>query len=262
MLPMSGYEAESYMIPKLSLDKGDLGDFMNELRGFHEQFRECFTRSEPREHFWLYMSGQFGTFKRKSIEPIALRMEEGNVRAMQRFISDVVWDEKLMLEQYHGLVNEDLGDPQGILIFDEAGFAKKGDDSVGVARQYCGSRGKVDNCQVGVFAAYASRHGYTLVDKRLYIPEKWFDDSHISRRRNCKMPSDLTFRTKPRLAVDMYRKLRDESGIPFKYVVADSIDGADPDFIGAVEEKVGTTYHQPSKSDFLSPPPSLASVPL
>jgi SRSO17 transposase len=249
MLSASRCEAESYRIPKFSLDRGDVDDFMEELRGFHDQFRKCFMRSEPREHFWLYMSGQFSPLERKSIEPIALQMEDGNVRAMQRFVSDVVWDEKLMLDQYYNLVNEDLGDPEGILIFDESGFAKKGDDSVGVARQYCGSTGKVDNCQVGVFAAYASRHGYAFLDKRLYIPEKWFDDSHTSRRRKCKIPSDLTFQTKPRLAADMYRRLRDESDIPFKYVVADSVYGANSDFIGAIEEKVGTTYFVSVHSD-------------
>ncbi len=99
---------------------------------------------------------------------------------MQRFVSDAVWNEKAMLRQYHSLVNEDMGDPEGILIFDESGFAKKGDDSVGVSRQYCGSTGKVDNCQVGVFAAYASRHGYAFLDKRLYVPQKWFEDAHAA----------------------------------------------------------------------------------
>lgn len=91
---------------------------------------------------------------------------------MQRFVSDVVWNEELMLQRYHALVAEDMGDPEGILIFDESEFAKKGDDSVGVARQHCGSTVKVDNCRVGVFAAYPSRHGCAFPDKRLYVPEQ------------------------------------------------------------------------------------------
>lgn len=251
MLSASRCEGDSFAIPKFSLDRGDVEGFMDELRGFHDQFRDCFMRSEPREHFWLFMSGQFSPLERKSIEPIALQVEDGNVRAMQRFVSDVVWDEKLMLRQYHILVDEDMGDPEGVLMFDESGFAKKGDDSVGVARQYCGGTGKVDNCQVGVFAAYASRHGYAFLDKRLYLPRSWFEDDHSERRRKCKMPVDLTFQTKPRLAADMYRELRAEGIIPFKYVVADSVYGTNPDFIDAIEEKVGTTYFVSMPSDTL-----------
>ena len=251
MLSASRCEGDSTAIPKFCLDRGDVEGFMDELRGFHDQFRDCFMRSEPREHFWLYMAGQFSPLERKSIEPIALQVEDGNVRAMQRFVSDVVWDEKLMLREYHALVDEDMGDPEGVLMFDESGFAKKGDDSVGVARQYCGRTGKVDNCQVGVFAAYASRHGYAFLDKRLYIPRNWFEDSHLDRRRKCKMPMDLSFKTKPRLAAEMYRELRAEGIIPFKYVVADSIYGANPDFIGAIEERVGTTYFVSMPSDTL-----------
>jgi SRSO17 transposase len=251
MLPASRCEGDLYAIPKCSLDRSDVEGFMDELHGFHEQFRDCFMRSEPRENFLLYMAGQFSPLERKSIEPIALQVEDGDVRAMQRFVSDVVWDEKVMLKRYHALVDEDMGDPEGILIFDESGFAKKGDDSVGVARQYCGSTGKVDNCQVGVFAAYASRHGYAFLDKRLYVPQKWFDDGHLSRRQKCKMPPDLPFKTKPQLAAEMYRELRAERIIPFKYVVADSIYGENPDFIGAIEEQVGTTYFVSMRSDTL-----------
>jgi len=251
MLPATRCEGDLYAVPKFALDRAEVEGFMDELQGFHAEFRDCFMRSEPRENFLLYMAGQFGALERKSIEPIALQVEDGNVRAMQRFVSDVVWDEELMLQRYHALVAEDMGDPEGILIFDESGFAKKGDDSVGVARQYCGSTGKIDNCQVGVFAAYASRHGYALLNKRLYVPEQWFGDSHLSRRRKCKMPPGLPFKTKPRLAAEMYRELREEGIIPFKYVVADSVYGASPDFVGAIEERVGTTYFVSMRSDTL-----------
>jgi SRSO17 transposase len=251
MLPATRCEGDFYGIPKFTVDRGDVEGSMDELHGFHEQFRDCFMRSEPRENFFLYMAGQFSPLERKSIEPIALQVQDGDVRSMQRFISDAVWNEKAMIRRYHALVDEDLGDPEGILIFDESGFAKKGENSVGVARQYCGSTGKVDNCQVGVFAAYASRHGYAFLDKRLYVPQKWFEDSHLSRRQKCKMPPDLPFRTKPQLAAEMYRDLRAEGILPFKYVVADSIYGANPDFIGAIEEEVGTTYFVSMPSDTL-----------
>jgi len=156
-----------FSIPKFTVEKDDVKDFIKELRGFHEQFSECFSRSEPRENFYRYMVGQLSELERKSIEPIALNVEAGNVRSMQRFISDAVWDEESILNKYRDMVNDDMGDPNGVLIFDETGFPKKGDNSVGVARQYCGNVGKVENCQVGVFSAYASRHGYALLDKRL-----------------------------------------------------------------------------------------------
>jgi len=99
------------------------------------------------------MVGQCSPLERKSIEPMALPVEGGKVRAMQRLVSDTLWDEAAMLETYHRLVQDEMGEPDGVLIIDETGFATKGQDSVGVARQYCGSLGKVENCQVGVFAA-------------------------------------------------------------------------------------------------------------
>ena len=132
------------------------GIFITELQGFHEQFRDCFARSEPRENFFRYLVGQLSDLERKSIEPMSLQVEDGNARAMQRLISDVIWDETAMLRKYHELVAEDSGGPNGVMIFDETSFFLKGADSIGVARQYCGSVGKVENCQVGVFAAYAS----------------------------------------------------------------------------------------------------------
>jgi SRSO17 transposase len=89
------------------------------------------------------MAGQMGQLERKSIEPIALNVESAKVRAMQHFMSDAVWEEDRILSRYHGMVTEDLGDAEGVLIFDESGFVKKGNDSVGVSRQYCGNVGKM-----------------------------------------------------------------------------------------------------------------------
>jgi SRSO17 transposase len=143
------------------------------------------------------MVGQCSTLERTSIEPMALRVAGGNIRGMQRCMSDDVWDEDLMRQTYHGLVAAEMGDPEGVLMFDESGFVKKGKESVGVARQYCGTIGKGDNSQVGVFAAYASRHGYALVDTRLFMPEQWFSEDYKDRRDKCHVPDDVTFHTKP-----------------------------------------------------------------
>ena len=117
---------------------------------------------------------------------------------MQRFISDAVWDDEKILKRHHENISEEMGDRDGVLIFDESGFVKKGDDSAGVSRQYCGSIGKVENCQVGVFAAYASRHGYTLIDDQLFIPQKWFEDSHKQRRKNVAFQRIFLSRPSPR----------------------------------------------------------------
>jgi len=242
MLSVTRCDEHLYPVPKFDLGKGDVKDFINELRGFHEQFADCFQRSESREHFFNYMAGQFSPLERKSIEPIALAIEDGNVRSMQRFVSDAPWDDDKMIAKYRSFVNDDLGHPDGALIFDESSFVKKGQDSIGVARQYCGAIGKVDNCQVGVFAAYVSESGYALVDKRLFIPDKWFADDYLERRQKCKLPQDMIFRTKPELAVEMLNAISKEDVLPFKYVLADTIYGASPEFICAVEALPDKTY--------------------
>jgi SRSO17 transposase len=214
---------------------------MEELWEFQATFHDCFTRSEPRVHFFDYMVGQFSKLERKSIEPMALQVEGGTIRGMQRFISDVIWDEEQIVWNYHQVVAEAMGDPEGVLMFDETGFVKKGTDSVGVARQYCGTLGKVENCQVGVFAGYASRHGYALVDKRLFLPEVWWTDAYAGRRTTCNVPAALTFQSKPQLAAAMLQTIAQKALLPFKYVVADCLYGNSPDFLDAVDQCIGVT---------------------
>lgn len=251
MLPECRTSGDVFAIPKFSVIKQDVDSFVNELRGFHGEFRDCFARSESRQNFFRYMVGQFSDIERKSIEPIALSVSDGQVRSMQRFVSDVVWDENKILSNYRSMVGEDLGEPNGVLMFDETGFVKKGGDSAGVGKQYCGTVGKVENCQVGVFAAYASRYGYCFLDRRLFIPQDWFTDEYAERRKKCRFPEDLEFKTKPQLAVEMFRELENQESISFKYVVADSIYGSSPEFIEAIESCVGLTYFVSVPSDTL-----------
>lgn len=242
MLPEIRQTDYLYEVPKFELDRNDILGFAEELKGFHENFVDCFHRSESRENFFRYMSGQFSQLERKSIEPIAIAMEGGKIRAMQRFVSDAPWDDDEIEFKYRSLINEDLGHPDGAIIFDESGFIKKGDDSIGVARQYCGTVGKVDNCQVGVFAAYTSAYGYALIDKRLYIPEQWFTEEYSERRKKCKLPFGVEFKTKPQLAVDMLQDIAKQEQIPFRYVLADSVYANSPEFIEAVEALIRVTY--------------------
>jgi SRSO17 transposase len=241
MLPACRTDGEGFTIPTFDVVPSDVEGFMDALWAFQSAFHDCFTRSEPRAHFFDYMVGQLSQLERKSIEPMALHVEGGTIRGLQRFISDVRWDEEQMVWNYHQLVAEEMGDPDGVLMFDETGFVKKGTDSVGVARQYCGTLGKVENCQVGVFAGYASRHGYALVDKRLFLPEAWFTEAYAARRAKCNVPTEVTFQSKPQLAAAMLQAMAREGLLPFKYVVADCLYGNSPDFLDAVDACVGVT---------------------
>ena len=242
MLPAIRQDDFLYPVPKFEINENDVDDFSKVLIGFHEEFSDCFSRSESRGHFYLYMSGQFSNLERKSIQPIALNTQGGNVRTMQRFVSDAIWDDQKIMSKYRNMINDDLGCPDGALIFDESGFEKKGDHSAGVAKQYCGNIGKVDNCQVGVFAAYASPHGYSLVDRQLYLPKRWFGDDYSDKRKKCKIPEDVVFKTKPQMASEMLNDIADENILPFKYVLADSVYGENPDFINTVESMIDKTY--------------------
>lgn len=246
-----------FSIPKLAVTRVDVEGFMDQLKGFHGAFRDCFSRSETRESFLRYMVGQFSELERKSVEPIALRVEGGDVRSMQRMVSDAQWDEDMLLRRYHELVREDMGSKDGILILDETSFAKKGDDSIGVARQYCGSLGKPENCQVGVFAAYASPDGYALLDKRLFIPEKWFSEPYAERREKCRLPESTVFKTKPELAAEMMEQTSTEGIVPFRYVVADTVYGDNVGFVNAIEKLPEVVYLLAVSSDtlcWLKPP--------
>jgi SRSO17 transposase len=136
MLPACRTEGDGFAIPTFEVFPSDVEGFMDELRTFQAAFHDCFSRSEPREHFFDYMVGQFSPLERKSIEPMAVEVAGGNIRGMQRFISDVVWDEDQMRWTYHHLVADEMGTGDGVLIFDETGFVQKGNDSAGGARQY------------------------------------------------------------------------------------------------------------------------------
>jgi SRSO17 transposase len=241
MLPACRTEGDGVAIPSFEVLPSDVEGFMDELRTFQSAFHDCFARSEPRAHFFDYMVGQFSPLERKSIEPMALKVADANIRGMQRFISDAVWDEDQMRWQYHHVVADEMGDGDGVLIFDETGFVKKGNDSAGVARQYCGPLGKVENCQVGVFAGYATRHGYALVAQRLFLPEVWLSDVYGARRHKCQVPDELTFQSKPQLAAEMLRSLVADGLLPFRYLVADCLYGNSPEFLDAIDACIGVT---------------------
>ena len=235
MLPVCQTAGEGFALPTFEVVPSDVEEFMEDLWEFQSAFHDCFTRSEPRAPFFDYMVGQCSKLARKSIEPMALRVEGGTIRGLQRFLSDVHWDAEQRQWNYHQLVADAMGEPEGVLMCDETGFVKKGQNSVGVARQYCGPLGKVEDCQVGVFAGYASRQGYAVVDKRLLLPEAWFTEAYAARRTTCNIPKGLAFQSKPQLAAAMLQAITREGLLPFKYVVADSVYGNSPDFLDAID---------------------------
>src|SRR5262245_24536019 len=156
------------------------------------------------------------------------------VRAVQQFIGEGGWGDDRILERHQQMVAADLGEPNGTAIVDGSGFPKKGEHSVGVQRQYCGAVGKIANCQQGVFLVYASSQGHTFVDRRLYVPESWFDKTQAAKRKKCGVPKDLVFKTEPALGLEMLKELDRRGVVPFSWVNADEHYGMNPDFLDGV----------------------------
>jgi SRSO17 transposase len=215
--------------PIINLAPRDVAALAEDLVAYHAHFAPLFVRSEQRQWALIYLHGQLLDLDRKSIEPMALAHPDGNVQAMQQFISLGTWDDAVVLKTHQQLVADTLGDPEtGVLILDGCDFPKQGTHSVGVARQWCGALGKVANCQASVLACYASQHGYTLVDRLLYMPEKWFSPAYQDRREKCGVPADLTFQTQPELAWKLIERLHTEQVLPFAWVIGDEHFGNNP----------------------------------
>jgi SRSO17 transposase len=155
---------------------------------------------------------------------------------MQQFIGQGRWQDEKLLQKHWQLVDETLGEEDGVYIVDDSGFPKKGEHSVGVARQWCGVLGKVENCQVGVFGAYVSRQGYTLVDRRLFLPEEWFDEDHRERWEKCGIPDETQLQTKPEIALQMLQAVVAHGGLRFRWVTCDELYGRSTDFLDGVAE--------------------------
>jgi SRSO17 transposase len=215
--------------PIINLAPRDVQALADELLAYHAYFAPLFQRTEQRTWALTYLQAQLADLERKSIEPMALAHPDGNVQAMQQFISLGAWDDTAVLKRHQHLVADTLGDPDtGVLILDGCDFPKQGSHSVGVARQWCGALGKVANCQASVVACYASQRGYTLVDRRLYLPKQWFTPPYQDRRERCGVPTDLVFQTQPELAWALIETLHEMQVLPFAWVIADEHFGNNP----------------------------------
>jgi SRSO17 transposase len=195
------------------------------LNALHARIAGRFARAEPRRRALAYLRGLLGNVTRKNGWQLAEHAGERTPDGMQRLLATADWDPDLVRDDLRRYVVEHLGDPGAVLVVDETGFLKKGTTSVGVQRQYSGTAGKVDNCQLGVFLAYASPKGRAMIDRELYLPESWTDDS--ARCRAAKVPEQVGFRTKPELAQVMLERALD-AGVPAAWVTADEVYGGSP----------------------------------
>jgi SRSO17 transposase len=153
---------------------------------------------------------------------------------MQRLLATYQWAAAIVRDDVRTYVVEELSSPQGVLVIDETGFLKKGNKSVGVQRQYSGTAGRIENCQIGVFVAYASPKGRTFVDRELYLPQTWAEDP--DRRRAAWVPAEVAFATKPQLALCMLRRIQ-AAGVRVPWVTADEVYGSDPELRRWLEEQ-------------------------
>jgi SRSO17 transposase len=212
-----------------------------EVEGWATEFeRLCervgprFARPEVRRRAAGFLRGLLGGVERKNGWQLAEHAREVTPDGMQRLLTSARWDADALRDDVRAYVVGQLGDPGGVLVVDETGFLKKGTRSAGVQRQYSGTAGRVENCQVGVFLAYASSKGRALVDRELYLPKEWAADP--ARRGDAHVPEQVGFHTKPQLAQQMLTRALD-ARVPAGWVTADEVYGGDARLRAFLEER-------------------------
>jgi SRSO17 transposase len=208
----------------MSVGSADILAWREELGALEARLGELFVRAEPRRQAGLYLEGLLSAVKRKNGWQLAEQIGDARPWRTQRVLSHVLWDQDAARDLCRDYVFEYLETPDGVLIVDETGFLKKGGHSAGVARQYSGTAGRIENAQIGVFLAYASSKGYALIDRELYLPEEWCADA--GKRAAAAIPEEVVFATKPALAGRMIGRALD-AGLPCAWVVGDEIYGSD-----------------------------------
>ena len=195
------------------------------LDGLHARIAAHFRRPEVRARARRYLAGLLERVERKNGWQLAEQLGERHPRGVQRLLDAARWDAEAVRDDLRAYVVEHLGDEQAVLVVDETGFLKKGTKSVGVQRQYSGTAGRTENCQVGVFLAYASPKGRAFLDRALYLPKVWAEDP--ARRAEAGVPETVRFATKGLLARAMLRRAF-AAGVPAAWVVGDTVYGTDP----------------------------------
>ena len=205
-----------------------------ELNHLHKRVGARFGRVEPRRRALGYLRGLLSPVERKNGWQLAGWLGESRPDGVQRLLTGSGWDADGVRDDLRSYVVEHLGDPEAVLVVDETGFLKKGTGSVGVKRQYSGTAGRVENCQVGVFLCYATENGAAFLDRSLYLPKEWVADEE--RRHKTGVPDDVAFATKPQLAQEMLRRSLD-AGVPCRWVTGDSVYGGSRALRLALEQR-------------------------
>ena len=211
-------------------------------------FCEVIKTRNQRVHFENYIRGLMSELSRKSIEPIALALVgEKGVRSMQQFMKRSPLDDEAIMGEYQKQLAVRITSKNGMLSVDGSDSVKKGTDSVGVGRQYCGTVGKVESCQAGVFTAYAGSNGYGLVDRELYFQEKWFSEEYKDLREKCGVPEGKIFQTKNKIALAQVENIVSKKLFEIKWYGCDSAFGCDHDFLDSLPK--GTPYFAAVKNN-------------
>jgi SRSO17 transposase len=236
------------LVPSTDLTAADLEALAEELVAFHTAFHACFGRIEHQRLGLGYLSGLLSNCGAKSVEPIALeRLGAESVRSMQRFLKSYGWDHEAMEQTHASLLAAEIASADGMINVDSSEFLKKGRESVGVARQYCGAVGKVDNCQSGVFVGYSSDRGYGLLTAQLYLPAVWFTQAYEARRNQTLVPEDLRFQTKPQIALGLIETIVNTNQFPARWIGCDAGFGSDSAFLESLPQ--GLHYFASVRSD-------------
>src|SRR3954468_6056861 len=227
-----------------SMTEDDVRAAAERLVQFHERFAPLFGREQAQDHAYTYVKGLMVCPERKSIEPIALNVGDGQVSALQKFINSAPWDHGDIQAELQAVFVDELiptavGSPIGTVgVVDESGFSKKGDHSAGVARQHNGRLGKEDNCQVGVFLVGVTPGGAAPLDHRLYLPEEtWCEDTPACRdlRDKVHIPQEVVFETEPRIAAGLIRLTMAPGVVALDWITADEAYGRNGEFLDEVE---------------------------
>jgi SRSO17 transposase len=221
-------------------------DWSKELDAVAERIAKHFPRIEPRRRALGYLRLLLSDVERKNGWQMAERLGDANPFAVQHLLGRAVWEADGIRDELVRYLGEHLRDPEGVLVVDETGFLKKGTQSVGVARQYSGTAGRIENCQIGVFLGYATKRGSALIDRELYLPKEWANDT--ARRQGAHVPAEVEFATKIVLAKRMIERAM-AAGVPAKWVTADAVYGSDYHFRLALENQ-GLGYVVAVRSDF------------
>jgi len=204
------------------VDVAEVEAWARGLEEVHARIASRFARSEPRERVLAYVRGLLAPLEKKNSWTLSERAGEATPDGMQRLLAYADWDADAVRDDVRDYVVEHLGDTAGVLVVDETGFLKKGIKSAGVARQYSGTAGRIENCQIGVFLAYATPAGRTFLDRELYLPKVWTEDR--ASRSEARVGEDVEFATKPEQAMRMLARAFD-AGVPASWVTGDEVYG-------------------------------------